>query len=211
MKTIDELIAGYHRFQQGYYADNRERLRKLATEGQSPLVCVVSCSDSRVDPIIITDSTPGDMFVIRNVANLVPPHEGGGTRRGTSAALEFAVQGLNVRHIIVLGHAMCGGIRSLVERGPDAPDYEYIGPWMDIAKEARAQVLAREDLPDTDARAHACEVAALGVSLKNLMSFSWVADRVAQGKLYLHAWHYDIHSGELKRYEPEDGTLHPLG
>jgi carbonic anhydrase len=134
LDAIESLIAGYRRFREGYFRDNQQRLTTLALEGQSPAVAIVGCCDSRVDPAVITDSAPGELFVIRNVANLVPPCEGEGTWHGTSAALEFAVRGLEVEHIIVLGHARCGGIRALMEEKEDSGnDDQFIYHWMRIA------------------------------------------------------------------------------
>ena len=114
MKSLDELVAGFHRFQQRYFQSERKLYEKLMLQGQAPKVMVVACCDSRVDPAIVTDCDPGDLFVVRNVANLVPPCEEGGGYHGTSAALEFAVRCLRVEHVIVMGHTRCGGIRALL-------------------------------------------------------------------------------------------------
>lgn len=135
MDAITRLVAGYRRFRSGYYAAHHQALTALAHEGQSPEVCIVSCSDSRVDPSLILDCEPGELFVVRNVANLVPPIEAEGLYHGTSAAIEFAVCGLEVAHIIVLGHGHCGGIQALLSgvathhsRGG------FIAAWMSIAR-----------------------------------------------------------------------------
>lgn len=210
MSAIEQIIAGYQRFRGGYYATNRARLTDLARSGQSPKIAVVACCDSRVDPAVITESAPGNMFVIRNVANLVPPCEWGGTRHGTSAALEFAVCELEVEHLIVLGHARCGGIRALME-GREKPHQDnFITSWMRTADAAREQALARDDLHTFDERVHACELGALEISLANLETFPWISERVAQTKLYLHGWFYDILTGELLRLDTPGGGLVPL-
>ena len=120
MKEIDDLVAGFRRFQSAYYGERRELVERLARHGQSPKVMVVACCDARVDPAILTDCDPGDLFVVRNVANLAPPFEEGGGYHGTAAALEFAVRCLHVEHVIVMGHARCGGIRRAAS-GPSAP------------------------------------------------------------------------------------------
>ncbi len=208
MNIIDQLIAGYHRFRDGYYKENRERLVELAHSGQSPKVGVIACCDSRVDPAVITDSTTGDLFVIRNVANLVPPCEGEGVWHGTSAALEFAVCGLEVEHLIVLGHSQCGGIRSLIENQETQQENKFIASWMSIASEARER--AYKDFHTVDQQAQACELDAIQISLRNLKTFPWILDRMQQNKLQLHGWHYNIVSGDLLRLDPDTGNFVPL-
>lgn len=210
MTSIDKLVAGYRRFRGGYYEVNRDRLVDLARQGQSPKVAVIGCCDSRVDPAVITDSTPGDLFVIRNVANLVPPCEGEGAWHGTSAALQFAVCDLEVEHIIVLGHAGCGGIRSLLEGQGNKPEDNYIANWMDIAAEASKRALARDDLQTLDERAHACELNAIEISLANLETFPWIQERVEQSRLQLHGWYYDMASGDLLRHDSTGGGFNSL-
>lgn len=197
MKDTDALIAGFRRFQQEYYGKRRETFERLTRDGQSPGVMVIACCDSRVDPAIITDSDPGDLFVVRNVANLVPPYETGGHYHGTSAALEFAVCTLKVQHVIVLGHARCGGIRALVEQAGAGTDTGFIAPWMSIAEQARHEVQARLPTADIETRAHACEQAAIRVSLRNLMSFPFVSAAVRAGALTVHGWYFDIEHGAL--------------
>lgn len=200
MTPIDKLIAGYHRFRGGYFEENNQKLAELARLGQSPKVAIIACCDSRVDPSIITDSTPGDLFVIRNVANLVPPNEGDGKWHGTSAALEFAVTGLEVEHIIILGHARCGGIRSLLQKKENKSD-KFISSWMSIADEARDKVLNNDELNNLDEQAHACELGAIKVSLQNLLTFPCISGRVEQNTLQLHGWYYDMTSGDVLRFD----------
>jgi len=203
MKDIDALIAGFRRFQHEYYGASRGTFERLTREGQAPKIMIVACCDSRVDPVIITDSDPGDLFVVRNVANLVPPYETGGHYHGTSAALEFAVCTLKVRHVIVLGHALCGGIRALVERSPGADGAGFIAPWMSIAEDARREVERRLPAAPVEARAHACEQAAIRVSLRNLASFPFVRSGIAAGSLSVHGWYFDIARGALLGCHPE--------
>lgn len=199
--SIEKFIAGYKRFRAGYFEDNRQRFTELADLGQSPKVAVIACCDSRVDPSVITDSTPGDLFVIRNVANLVPPCEGTGIWHGTSAALQFAVCDLEVEHIIVLGHARCGGIRALLQQPENKGEDEFISSWMSIVDEARQQVLENDELKDLDEQAHACELGAIKVSLKNLETFPWIRERMQQKTLQLHGWYYDMVSGDVLRFD----------
>jgi carbonic anhydrase len=206
MKEIDDLVAGFRRFQSAYYGERRELVERLARQGQSPTIMVIACCDARVDPAIVTDCDPGDLFVVRNVANLVPPFEKGGGYHGTSAALEFAVSCLHVGHVIVMGHARCGGIRALLgnirfEGGAG----QFITPWMSIAEEARRKVAATHAAEDADAHAAACEQAAVRISIRNLMTFPFVQEAVAAGRLQLHGWYFDLDGGELLGYDPATG------
>ena len=206
MKGIDDLVAGFRRFQSAYYGERRELVERLARQGQSPKIMVIACCDARVDPAIVTDCDPGDLFVVRNVANLVPPFEEGGGYHGTSAALEFAVRCLHVGHVIVMGHARCGGIRALLgdirfEGGAG----QFITPWMSIAEEARREVTVTHTAESADARAAACEQAAVRISLRNLMTFPFVQEAVAAGRLQLHGWYFDLDGGELLGYDPATG------
>lgn len=196
MKNIEDLIEGFRRFQAAHFGEQREVFERLAREGQSPRVMVVGCCDARVDPALVTDCDPGDLFVVRNVANLVPPCEAGGGYHGTSAALEFAVRVLKVEHVIVMGHARCGGIRALLG---DIGGGEFITPWMSIAEEARREVQAALPQASAEARAAACEQAAIRISLRNLMTFPFVRAAVAEGRLALHGWYFDLERGELLR------------
>lgn len=210
LPALEKLIAGHRRFRDGFYKANRERLIDLVHLGQSPKVAIIACCDSRVDPAVITDSTPGELFVIRNVANLAPPCEGEGSWHGTSAALQFAVCGLKVEHLIILGHSQCGGIESLLEGQENRNDDIFIASWMSIAETARKRTLERDDLKTSDERAHACELYAIGISLGNLITFPWIRERVEQKSLQLHGWHYDMMSGRLLRRDSDDGSFVPL-
>lgn len=210
MHPINKLLEGYGRFRQRFFDQDPQLFRELSTRGQSPQVAIVACCDSRVDPAIVFDCSPGDLFTIRNVANLVPPHEPSGTYHGTSAALEFAVGGLKVRHILVLGHAQCGGIRALMAApSPQERKSDFIDAWVNIAAGARERVL--EELPgnDFDTLARACELASIRVSLENLMTFPWIRERVERGELFLHGWYFDLESGELQRLGA-DGEFHAV-
>ncbi len=192
----DKLLEGYGRFRKGYYQRNRARLEQLAQK-QAPEVAMVSCCDSRVDPSILFDVEPGDIFVIRNVANLVPPFETKGDYHGTSAALEFAVTCLQVKQIVVLGHANCGGIRALMENDGSIKSAGFINSWMQIAAPAKEKVLANHDYNTLEQQIDACEKTAVSYSLRNLMSYPWIRERVVAGRLKLIACYYDLRCGEL--------------
>ena len=200
MSSPQQLIEGFQRFRERHFAEEGAQFQDLVQFGQTPKALVVACCDSRVDPALVLDCEPGDLFVIRNVANLVPPVENQGNYHGTSAALEFGVRNLGVQHVIVLGHAQCGGIHALLEGNVDAEE-SFIAGWMRIADAARQQVEREHAHASSKVRHRACEQQAILVSLDNLMTFSWICERVEQGKLALHGWYFDIEQGELLGYD----------
>lgn len=209
MRDIAKFIAGFKRFRENYFGSNRELYEQLK-QGQHPRALVVGCSDSRVDPAILMGSDPGDIFAVRNVANLVPPCEEGGGLHGVSAALEFAVCSLEVEHIIVLGHSQCGGIRALMEGACGCENGGFIANWMRIAKPARDKVEAELPHKPFDIRTRACEQASVLLSLDNLMTFPWIRQRVEAGTLHLHGWYFDIGQGELLGYSPAGKAFESL-
>jgi carbonic anhydrase len=205
---ILKLIEGFGRFRAKHFETEDSLYQRLTRQGQSPRIMVVACCDSRVDPTIITDCDPGDLFVVRNVANLVPPYETAGHYHGTSAALEFAVRLIEVRHVIVLGHARCGGIQELLRgRSGDRDLGQFIQPWMEIAAEARATAAAGTVTAEAT---RAAEQAAIRVSLQNLASFPWIRERVERGQLHLHGWYFDMQDGELLYYHSGQNRFAPL-
>jgi len=211
MTSPSDLIEGFHRFREQHFADEDALYRQLVEQGQTPKILVVSCCDSRVDPSLVLNCAPGDLFVIRNVANLVPPDENlSGGRHGTSAALDYAVRTLEVEHIIVLGHAHCGGIRALMAGPhPDAPG-SFINSWMCLAEPARLSVEQEMAVAAPSERERACEQRAILGSLDNLMTFPWIRERVEHGTLRLHGWYFDMDSGHLLGYDADAGEFGPL-
>lgn len=193
---MERLIEGYRRFRETYWQEHRDVFEALAA-GQNPRVMVIACCDSRVDPQLIFDAKPGEIFVVRNVANLVPPYSPNRDHHGTSAALEFAVKGLNVEHIVVLGHAQCGGVRALLTSDEGHED-DFIGSWMQIAHAARSRALS-EAPDDGETAQRICEHETVRVSLRNLMTFPWIRQRVEADKLQLHGWYFAIETGDLVR------------
>ena len=196
---MKSLLEGYERFRDGYWKQHKELYSALARDGQSPSAMVIACADSRVAPEAIFDCAPGDIFVVRNVSALVPPYEPDDQKHATSAALEFAVNALNVRSIIVLGHSGCGGIRALMT-GPTNGSHDFIDSWMEIAKTARARVC---DSPQTseagfEDQCAACEQEAIRVSLANLLTFPWIKERVLDGRLTLTGLHFNVETGNLQ-------------
>lgn len=203
---LEKLLKGYERFRNGYYQNNRKQLEKLAQQ-QAPDVAMISCCDSRVDTGILFDAEPGEIFVIRNVANLVPPFELQGDYHGTSAALEFAVTCLKVKEVMVLGHANCGGIRALMENDGNIKKDGFIDRWMQIAAPAKKEVLARNDLNSLDEKIDACEKTAIRYSLRNLLTHPWIRERVEQGKLQLVGYYYELYNGQLMKVDEINGDI----
>ena len=209
MSDVSSFINGFSRFQEKYFGANLHLYDQLR-EGQKPKALVIACCDSRADPAIITDCDPGELFVVRNVANLVPPYETGGGVHGVSSALEFGVRSLEVEHVIVLGHARCGGITALMRGAQATPDAEFVGPWMRIARRARDDVLSHMAAEPFESQVRALEQAAILVSLENLTSFPWIKERVAAGQLQLHGWYFDLVHGALWGYSAETGRFETL-
>ncbi|MFC7395802.1 carbonic anhydrase [Chelatococcus sp. GCM10030263] len=201
----EQLTAGYRAFLESRLPSERERYRQLAEKGQKPEIMVIGCCDSRVSPEVIFDASPGELFVVRNVANLVPPYETGGDYHGTSAALEFAVQALRVKHIVVLGHASCGGVRAFADDAEPLSPGNFIGNWMSMIKPA-AEGLGPRGGADYLQR---LELAAIGLSLANLMTFPCVQILVEQGRLHLHGAYFGVASGQLLIRDPETGAFTP--
>jgi carbonic anhydrase len=188
---MERLIEGYRRFRAGTWPEERTRYEALSKEGQRPIALVVACSDSRVDPQTIFGAAPGELFVIRNVAALVPPYQPDAGYHGTSAALGYGLRVLGISSIVVLGHAQCGGVKAMVEGAPAATD--FVNAWMQIAKPAM-QVRAKSR-PEGNLDLYEHEVVRL--SLGNLMTFPWIHTAVARGRIQLHGCRFDIRSGTL--------------
>jgi len=205
---MDRLIDGFRRFRDTYFEENKLLFKALAHGGQQPKVLLIGCSDSRVDPGLIFGAQPGEMFVLRNVANLVPPFETNGAFHGTSAAIEFAVRKLEVEHIVVLGHAGCGGVQVLLDDSA-ADGTDFLRPWMDIARSARDRSLALTLTAGKtlDAATRLCEQETVAISLSNLMTFPWLHERVEQKRLMLYGWWFNLESGELFRLDPASNTF----
>jgi carbonic anhydrase len=200
----DRLLEGYRSFLGDRFQREQRRYEELA-DGQAPEIMVISCCDSRVSPEVVFDASPGELFVVRNVANLVPPYETGGEYHGTSAALEFAVQALRVKHIVVLGHARCGGIRAFADPSAPLSPGDFIGRWMNLVAPAAERVGPRgSDLTDYAAR---LELAAIDNSLANLMTFPCIRILVERGKLRLHGAYFGIATGVLMVRDPETGRF----
>jgi carbonic anhydrase len=206
----ERLTEGYRAFLDGRFAGERSRYQMLAETGQRPEIMVIGCVDSRVSPEVIFDAAPGEMLVVRNVANLVPAYEPDRDRdsqHGTSAALEFGVQALRVKHIVVLGHAFCGGIRAFADEQEPLSPGDFIGRWMSqVAPAAASLGLRGKD----DAYLRRLEFASVELSLKNLMTFPCVRILVERGKLVLHGAYFGVASGRLLVRDPATGRFEPV-
>jgi carbonic anhydrase len=212
MTDFADLVDGYRRFRASGWQRQRERWAALA-ESQSPKVMVIACSDSRVDPATIFDASPGEMFIVRNVANLVPPFEIDNGRHGVSAALEFAVTQLNVPEIVVMGHGGCGGCMAALTQSfkhaqPGAGG--FISRWIEMLDDARTDVIADHGHEFGAAASQAMEHRAIMVSLANLRSFPWIREREIEGKISLHGAYFALENGLLHVLDEGLGTFSPV-
>ncbi|MGV2979613.1 carbonic anhydrase [Camelimonas sp. ID_303_24] len=201
------LTEGYKAFLNERFPSERNRFQILAERGQSPETLIIGCCDSRVSPEVIFDASPGELFVVRNVANLVPPYETGGDFHGTSAALEFAVQALKVKHIVVLGHQMCGGIKAFANHADPLSPGDFIGKWM-------AQIQPAADALGAQARTGAdyitrLEFAAIELSLRNLLTFPCVRILAERNQIALHGAYFGVADGVLRVRNPQTGEFEP--
>lgn len=199
------LLDGYANFRSGRYVSETERYRSLGEGVQKPKVMIIACCDSRAAPETIFDAGPGEIFVVRNVANLVPPYAPDGGHHSTSAALEFAVLSLGVKHVVVMGHGRCGGIRAAVQSGDPLTHTDFIGSWMRAIKDVVRFVPREEDTPDHLHERH-IERASIEHSLANLRTFPWLRAKVNAREVSLHGVWFDISLGELHAYDEKQAT-----
>ncbi|HWK44965.1 MAG TPA: carbonic anhydrase [Stellaceae bacterium] len=196
---MDSLIEGYRRFRAEVWPAEGARYEALSKKGQRPETLVIACSDSRVDPQTVFGAVPGELFVVRNVAGLVPPYQPDARYHGTSAALEFGVRVLKVARIVVLGHAQCGGIQALVEGAPEEAR-DFVEHWMEIARPVLRPI--PEGAASGDILSH-YEAEVVRLTLANLLTFPWIEEAVTAGRLTLSGFRFDIHTGILSRLEGE--------
>ncbi|HTJ59200.1 MAG TPA: carbonic anhydrase [Devosiaceae bacterium] len=207
----ERLTEGYTSFVEGRFAREKSRYAMLAERGQRPEIMVIGCVDSRVSPEVIFDAAPGELLVVRNVANIVPRYEADrGSQHGTSAALEFGVQALGIRHIVVLGHAHCGGIKFFAQDQAPLSQGDFITQWMSQIAPAAA-ALGPHARYDADAYQRRLEFASVELSLENLMTFPWVKSKVEQGRLDLHGAYFGVASGRLLVRDPLSGRFEAVG
>ncbi|MFM8443379.1 MAG: carbonic anhydrase [Methylococcus sp.] len=225
--ALKPLLDGIKGFQERYYHQDPEHMKDLTEQGQRPRVLLIACSDSRVDPAILTGAAPGDLFVVRNVANLAPPYQLSGQYDGARAAIEYAVRDLGVEHIVVLGHAQCGGIKALLSSlSGKRLDRDFIGSWVSMALDAcfkyilhpGGQDQAQEegvevtevDLGTLCQHQHLAERAAIRGSLANLATYPWIKSRLADGSLQLHGWWFDLETGDLWSTDADNTAFLPV-
>lgn len=216
---LDQLFSGYRKFREDYYPEHQDLYQTLVDQGQSPSTMVISCSDSRVDPGMILQTRPGDLFVVRNVANLVPPYQPDNQYHGISAALEYAVTILQVKVIVVLGHSSCGGVDALMRGccGGDSPVGEFIAPWVNLAEKAwdrlpdslKEKASSSDGNPDQEA-SRALEMANVALSMDNIEGFPFVREAVRAGILQVEGWYFDIASGSLFRRNQGEDNFNPI-
>lgn len=206
MSVPSELFEGYKRFRDHRYAIEERHYREVAKE-QRPHTMVIGCADSRVDPATIFDARPGELFVVRNIAALVPPFEEHGTYHGTSAAVEFAVTSLKVERIVVLGHGLCGGVAASLAAAEERPVGQFIGPWVEMLAPIRDELLERTPESPAPTQQKALEHMAIQQSLDNLMTFPFVADAVESGSLALEGAWFSIAEGKLQWLNWDSGTF----
>lgn len=198
-KTLNKMLHGYRSFRKKYASGDNTVMQQLSDHGQQPEIMVISCCDSRVDPALILQCDPGDLFVVRNIANIVPPYEKDEAHHGTSAALEYGICFLKVKHLILLGHSQCGGIQMLLSKQQAAPN-DFISNWVSIVK-----------TPSDDGHdANEYAKLALHDSLTNCLTFPWLKAALEKNELNIHLWFFDVQKGQVFNYAKEAGEYQPL-
>lgn len=207
----DVLTDRYRRFKHRIFVPNADQYEELATYGQSPEIMLISCCDSRVDPETIFNAMPGELFVARNVANLVPPYETGGRFHGVSAGIEFAVMNLRVKHLVIMGHSGCGGVKFVLDQTAAVEtEAHFISRWMSMLDDARLSVLSAHQQSTTEEKLDALEKEGIKTSIKNLRTFPFIREREEKGKLNLHGAHFNIKTGSLTILNHSRGIFVPL-
>jgi len=210
MSFPQRLIDGYGAFASGRLQSEQDRYRELAEHGQTPEIMVIGCCDSRVSPEVIFDARPGELFVVRNVANLVPPYETDGKYHGVSAALEFGVGVLKVKHIVILGHAHCGGVRAFAEGAEPISPGDFVGRWMSLMAPATAKVGPRESMSQPE-YLERMEKASIVNTLDNLMTFPRLRKLIERGEVMPHGAYFGVAKGELSVLDRATGKFRPVG
>ena len=195
-KSFQKILNGYRKFREKYAHGDQHVMQQLADHGQKPDIMVLACCDSRVDPAIILQCDPGDIFTVRNIANIIPPYENDEAHHSTSAALEFGIGHLNVKHLIILAHSQCGGMQALASKTDDT---DFIGKWVSLVK-------PDHDVNDCDQLAKA----SLKQSYKHALTFPWIKQRVDDNQLAIHLWFFDIKKGQISEYSPTNNQFLPI-
>lgn len=196
--NFKKVLQGYKRFRKKYTLGNRPVMQSLSREGQQPKMMVVACCDSRVDPALILQCDPGDLFVVRNVANIIPCYEKDEAHHGTSAALEFGICFLKVEHLIILGHSQCGGIQALLNND-DSNQNDFITNWVSLIK-----------IPHSTEEVDDCAKSGLQQSYQNCLTFPWIKEKLAKEELVIHLWFFDIKTGQIFTFCDQEKVYQPL-
>lgn len=196
-KSLLKILHGYETFRNKYVLGDQSVMQYLSDYGQKPKIMIVACCDSRVDPALILQCDPGDLFVVRNVANIIPPYEKDEAHHGTSAALEFGIRFLNVKHLILLGHSQCGGIQALMN---NQSQNDFISNWVSVIKPPHVKCDELDDYAKL----------AINQSYQNCLTFPWIKERHDQNTLAIHRWFFDIKSGQIFHHLPEKNSYEPL-
>ena len=212
MSSFPEKLADrYRRFHHRHFLPKAEDYEELAAYGQNPEAMIISCSDSRVDPETIFSAMPGEMFVVRNVANLVPPYETGGKFHGVSTAIEYAVLNLRVKHIIIMGHSGCGGIKAALDQSAARQtEAQFISRWMSMLDDARLRIMAAHQMSPQQEKLVALEKEGIKTSIRHLRTFPFISDAENKGRLALHGAYFDIATGTLSVLNHSRGEFYPL-
>lgn len=212
-KALAHITVGFRKFHDRYFKGTDEEnsvYHRLSTEGQTPKTLLIGCSDSRVDPALLMGAEPGDLFVVRNIANLVPPWESPGSGfHGTSSAIEFAVMNLKVQNIIVLGHRQCGGINALLS-GATKQELSFVHQWMEIAHEARTKIQTHHAHENFETQWRIAEMESLKISINNLQTFPFVREAVSAGQVSIIGIYFDLELGQLWIFQNESGEFAPV-
>lgn len=211
MTFPQRLIDGYTAFAEGRLQREQARYNELAEAGQAPEVMVIGCCDSRVSPEVIFDARPGELFVVRNVANIIPPYTPDGQAHGVSAALEFGVGALRIKHIVVLGHAHCGGVKAFAQDSEPLSPGDFIGKWMQLMAPAARKVGPMGGAEDHTEYLKRLEQANIGNSLDNLMTFPLLAKLIEKGKISTHGAYFGVATGDLSVMDKATGEFKPVG
>ena len=208
---INDLIKGNKKFREVSFPKYEGDLKELVENGQKPEILFVGCSDSRVTPDLMLDTKPGDMFILRNVGNFVPPYHADNDYHGSSAAIEYAVSVLGVKHIIVCGHSHCGACKSLYQEIGDSPDLIHVKKWLELGKRAKEYtLLAIQDKKNKEQLYRATERISVVHQMENLLTFPDVERKVKSGEVQIHGWYYRIEDGTIEYYDGEECSFKPL-
>lgn len=198
-KSFNKILKGYKAFRDKYAHGDKSIMQYLSIHGQQPKIMVIACCDSRVDPALILQCEPGDLFVVRNVANIVPPYEKDEAHHGTSAALEFGIRSLQIKHLILLGHSQCSGIQALLNNDDTAQD-DFITNWVSLVKTHDCKSHSHDDYAKL----------ALQQSYQNCLTFPWIKEKLSSAELIIHLWFFDVKTGQIVAYSDAQKDYIPL-